>query len=125
MLPLLCPTLIIGIVVGSVVTYAVLTSTRWIPTTAQLKTAGVDVYSDVACTVPVLQINWDLIGPSEAESFQAYIKNTLRYMQLVDFSEQDYTSEVAWMIDEAFRLIEGGFQYVCDFEDAKIFRKPK
>jgi integrase len=53
------------------------------------------------------------------------IKNTLKYTQLVDFNEQDYVSKVAWTIEEACKLIEGGFQYVCDFENAKIFRKPK
>jgi len=53
------------------------------------------------------------------------IKNTLKYTQLVDFGEQDFISKVAWTIEEACKLIEGGFQYVCDFENAKIFRKPK
>ncbi len=53
------------------------------------------------------------------------IKNTLRYTQLVDFSEQDYISKVAWTIEEACKLIDGGFQFVCDFDNARIFRKPK
>jgi integrase len=53
------------------------------------------------------------------------IKNTLRYTQLVDFSEQDYISKVAWTLEEACKLVEGGFQFVCDFENAKLFRKPK
>jgi hypothetical protein len=34
-------------------------------------------------------------------------------------------SKVAWTIDEACKLVESGFQYVYDFENAKIFRKPK
>jgi len=53
------------------------------------------------------------------------IKNTLVYTQLVDFNEQDYTSKDAWTLEEACKLIEAGFQYICDFENAKLFRKPK
>jgi integrase len=53
------------------------------------------------------------------------IKNTMRYTQLVDFSEQDYTVKVAWTLEEACKLLEGGFQFVCDYDKGKIFRKPK
>jgi len=53
------------------------------------------------------------------------IKNTLIYTQLVDFNDEDYVSKVAWTIDEACKLVESGFQHVCDFENARIFRKPK
>ncbi len=53
------------------------------------------------------------------------IKNTLRYTQLVNFGEQDFIVKVAWTLDEACKLLEGGFQYVCDYDTAKIFRIPK
>jgi hypothetical protein len=53
------------------------------------------------------------------------IKNTMRYTQLVDIGEQDYIVKVAWTLEEAVKLLEGGFQYVCDYENGKIFRKPK
>ena len=53
------------------------------------------------------------------------IKNTMRYTQLVDFGEQDYVVKVAWTLEEACKLLEGGFQYVCDYDKGKIFRKPK
>jgi len=53
------------------------------------------------------------------------IKNALVYTQLVDLNDQDYISKVAWTIDEACKLVESGFQFVCDFENAKIFKKPK
>lgn len=53
------------------------------------------------------------------------IKNTMRYTQLVDFGEQDYTVKVAWTLEESVKLLEAGFQYVCDYENAKLFRKPK
>jgi len=53
------------------------------------------------------------------------IKNTLVYTQLISFDEEDYVSKVAWTLDEICKLIESGFQYVCDFENGKVFRKPK
>jgi hypothetical protein len=53
------------------------------------------------------------------------IKNTMRYTQLVDFGEQDYTVKVAWTLEESVKLLEAGFQFVCDYEHAKLFRKPK
>jgi integrase len=53
------------------------------------------------------------------------IKNTMRYTQLVDFSEQDFVVKVAWTLEEACKLLEGGFQFVCDYDKGKIFRKPK
>jgi hypothetical protein len=43
----------------------------------------------------------------------------------VDFSDKDYTSKVAWTLGETCKLIEGGLQYICDFENAKILGKPK
>lgn len=53
------------------------------------------------------------------------IKNTMRYTQLIDFGDQDYVVKVAWTLEEAVKLLEAGFQYVCDYEKGKIFRKPK
>lgn len=53
------------------------------------------------------------------------INNTLVYTQLVNFDEQDFVSKVAWNLEEACKLIEAGFQCVCDFENAKIFKKRK
>jgi len=54
------------------------------------------------------------------------IKNTLIYTQLVDFKEEDeFISKVATTVEEACRLVESGFEYVCDVNGAKIFRKRK
>jgi len=53
------------------------------------------------------------------------IKNTLIYTQLVEFEENtdQYISKVATTVDEARELIEAGFEYVCDMDGVKIFRK--
>jgi len=53
------------------------------------------------------------------------IKNTLVYTHLVDFGGDDYVCKVARTVDEAKALVEGGFDYVTDIEDLKLFRKRK
>ena len=56
------------------------------------------------------------------------IKNTLLYVQLEEAlfqGEQDYISKVAKTEKEICSLIGAGFDYVTEFEGAKIFRKRK
>jgi hypothetical protein len=53
------------------------------------------------------------------------IQNTLLYTQLIDFETDDYHSATAKTVQEAQKLVEAGFEYVCDFEDVKLFRKRK
>jgi len=54
------------------------------------------------------------------------IKNTLIYMQLVNFENEDERiCKAARTVKEAKVLIEQGFEYVCAVEDAKLFRKRK
>ncbi|MDR2204274.1 MAG: tyrosine-type recombinase/integrase [Nitrososphaerota archaeon] len=54
------------------------------------------------------------------------IKNTLIYVQLDEAlfkDEIDYVSKVAKTEAEACLLIEAGFDFVCDFDGHKLFRK--
>jgi len=53
------------------------------------------------------------------------IKNTLVYTHLVNFEDNDYRSKVAKTVDEACELVDAGFEFVCDLDGAKIFRKRK
>jgi len=54
------------------------------------------------------------------------IQNTLLYTQLVKFKEtDDFICKVAKTPNEVKKLIESGFQYVCEHEDLKFFRKRK
>ena len=53
------------------------------------------------------------------------IKNTLVYTHLVNFESDDYICKVAKTVDEAKSLIESGFEFVVEFQDAKLFRKRK
>ena len=57
------------------------------------------------------------------------ILNTMRYIQLskVLFKNEDeeYICKVASTIEEVKALIEVGFEYVCEFDGDKAFRKRK
>jgi hypothetical protein len=53
------------------------------------------------------------------------IQNTLLYTQLVNFENDDYYSATARSVEEAQKLVETGFGYVCTFNDVKLFRKRK
>jgi integrase len=53
------------------------------------------------------------------------INNTLVYTQLVDFKSDDYVSRVATNTNEACKLVEAGFEHVCEMDGNHIFRKRK
>jgi hypothetical protein len=53
------------------------------------------------------------------------IPNTLLYTQLVNFENDEYCSANAKTVEEAQKLIEAGFEYVCNFGEIKLFRKRK
>ena len=56
------------------------------------------------------------------------IKNTLKYVQLAEalFKDQhEYISKVAKTQADICALVEAGFEYVCEFNSYKIFRKRK
>jgi hypothetical protein len=53
------------------------------------------------------------------------IQNTLLYTQLISFEYDDYHSATAQTVQDAQKLIEAGFEYVCEFSDVKIFRRRK
>jgi len=47
------------------------------------------------------------------------IKNTLKYIHLVNFKEDDWISRVARTLNEACHLIEAGFEYVTEMDGVK------
>jgi integrase len=53
------------------------------------------------------------------------IQNTLIYTHLINFQEDEYHVRTAKTIEEACKLVEAGFEYVTEMEDAKLFRKRK
>jgi len=53
------------------------------------------------------------------------IKNTLIHTQLIEFKDDEFVCKVAKAVQEASELVENGFEFICAFEDAKLFRKRK
>ncbi len=54
------------------------------------------------------------------------IKNTLLYTQLLDTANDDeFICKIAKTPKEIQELIENGFEYTCDLEGMKFFRKRK
>ena len=53
------------------------------------------------------------------------IQNTLKYTHLVDFKNDEYVCRVAKTEKEIAELIEAGFEYVCEHNGLKFFRKRK
>ena len=56
------------------------------------------------------------------------IKNTMVYIQLEQAlfkGDTEYVCRVARTVKEAKKLIEAGFEFVCEFNGAKLFRKSK
>jgi hypothetical protein len=47
------------------------------------------------------------------------------YTQLIGFRDDDFSAVVAHSEEEACKLIEAGFDFVCDFDGNKIFKKRK
>jgi hypothetical protein len=53
------------------------------------------------------------------------IQNTLLCKQLVNFDNDDYYSATARSVEEAQKLVETSFEYVCTFNNFKLLRKRK
>ena len=54
------------------------------------------------------------------------IQNTMVYINLVNFSEDDsFTVKIGSTLEECTQLLEAGFTYVTDWENKKLFRKRK
>ena len=56
------------------------------------------------------------------------IANTMKYVSLANAISVDsgsYTAKIAHSEDEACKLIEAGYEFVTDMNNAKIFRKRK
>jgi hypothetical protein len=53
------------------------------------------------------------------------IQNTLLCTQLISFERDEFHSATAATVQDAQKLVEAGFEYVCDFNDTKLFRKRK
>jgi hypothetical protein len=64
-----------GIVIGSAVTFAFLSSQRAIPSSGLVVSVGVGVYSDAGCTANMTSIDWGNVYPGDSVSRVVYVKN--------------------------------------------------
>jgi hypothetical protein len=53
------------------------------------------------------------------------LQNGLLYTRLIVFENDQFHSANAKTVQDAQKLIEAGFEYVCEFNDVKLFRKRK
>ncbi|MEM1570294.1 MAG: hypothetical protein QXL27_04640 [Candidatus Bathyarchaeia archaeon] len=44
---------------------------------------------------------------------------------MINVEEDEYICKAAKTVEQASSLIEAGFEYVCDIEGVKLFRKRK
>lgn len=68
--------LVIGLLVGSALTYAVMQSSFSFPTSGLVIGIGVGVYSDSACTLNLTSISWGTVSPGAGVDRTVYVKNT-------------------------------------------------
>ncbi|MCW3997011.1 MAG: tyrosine-type recombinase/integrase [Candidatus Bathyarchaeota archaeon] len=53
------------------------------------------------------------------------LNSTMLYTQLINFNDDEFKAIVAHSEDEACKLVEAGFEFVCSYNKNKIFRKRK
>lgn len=53
------------------------------------------------------------------------IKNTMKYINLINFQDNEYDVETAETLEEAKNLLKTGYEYVTEMNNIKLFRKPK
>lgn len=53
------------------------------------------------------------------------IQSTMKYTQLVNFENDQFTCRTAETVEEAKKLIEAGFEFVTHIDGIELFRKPK
>lgn len=51
------------------------------------------------------------------------IKNTLRYVRLINFDREEYLVKDTFDLKEATALLEQGFEYVIEMDGIRLFRK--
>lgn len=99
-----------GALIGSAVTFAVLTSQRAIPSAGLIVAVNVGVYSDAACTLNVTSIDWGSVYPGGSVSRMVYVKNTGNVPLTLSMSTSGWNPAVA----------SGQISVVWDKENALI-----
>ena len=82
---------IIGLAATVLSVLAVLTATQTFNNAATVKTVGVGVYSDSACTQKVTSIDWETLAPGENKTKTVYVKNEGSTRILLSMSVGNWT----------------------------------
>ena len=53
------------------------------------------------------------------------IETTLIYTHLVQFKDDEFHVSVGRTVEECCKLVELGFEYICEIDGSKLFRKRK
>lgn len=69
----------------------ILTLNRPIGNVGKIRAIGFDVFADKACTVPLTQIDWGTIGPSEMAAVTMYARNSGNVNVTLSFNTTDWT----------------------------------
>ena len=67
-------TFIVALLIGY--TLGTLTTQRKISNIGSIKAIGVDVFSDLNCTEPILQIKWGILEPNTSKTIATFVKNS-------------------------------------------------
>jgi len=94
-LGILALAVVLALLAGSALTFAVMQWTRHIPSLATLKVVGVGVYKDVNFTVSVTEIDWGVVEPGENKSFSVYIKNESNVPITLTMQTEDWSPATA------------------------------
>ncbi|MCW4048052.1 MAG: hypothetical protein NWE99_10930 [Candidatus Bathyarchaeota archaeon] len=69
-------TVVLAVILTGVLVGAVLVSQVHIPAVGNVKTVGIEAFSDANYAVPLTQINWGALSPGETKNFTCYVKST-------------------------------------------------
>lgn len=86
---------LIGGLVGSAVTFAVMQRSYSFPTSGTIIGVGVGVYADSACTQNLTAISWGNVYPDESINRIVYVKNTGNAPITLSMATADWVPSVA------------------------------
>jgi len=81
---------VIGAFAGSLVTYGLLSGAVRVPSRAQVKSVGVDIFKDAECTMQLTMIDWGFLEPGQTKNCSAYLKSTSNVAITVSMNTEDW-----------------------------------
>ena len=101
---------VIGALAGSLVTYGLLSGAVRVPSRAQVKSVGVDAFTDAECTMQLTMIDWGFLEPGQTKNCSAYLRSTSNvaitvWMTTEDWNPLNATSFIGCIWDAEGRQI--------------------